>query len=162
MKMSETVNTGQAVGERHLLVAVDDSAMAEQAVWYVADILRGSPGFRVTLFHVIAVPPDDYFSAPEERSAWIDDARRGAGAFLSRYRRILGDAGFDEGKVAAETYIDEGKGVVETILEAHARLGACTIVVGRKGKSREEEFLFGSLSRRLLGLAKKCSLWVVE
>jgi nucleotide-binding universal stress UspA family protein len=37
-----------------------------------------------------------------------------------------------------------------------------TLVVGRQGISRSEEFLFGSVSSKIVNHAKNCTVWVVE
>jgi nucleotide-binding universal stress UspA family protein len=37
-----------------------------------------------------------------------------------------------------------------------------TIVVGRQGLSRSEEFLFGSISSKIVSHARNCTVWVVE
>jgi nucleotide-binding universal stress UspA family protein len=37
-----------------------------------------------------------------------------------------------------------------------------TLVVGRKGLSRKEEFLFGSISGKIVRTARNCTVWVVE
>jgi nucleotide-binding universal stress UspA family protein len=35
-------------------------------------------------------------------------------------------------------------------------------VVGRQGLSRSEEFLFGSVSSKIVNHARNCTVWVVE
>jgi nucleotide-binding universal stress UspA family protein len=37
-----------------------------------------------------------------------------------------------------------------------------TIVVGRQGLSRTEEFIFGSISSKIVTHARNCTVWVVE
>ena len=37
-----------------------------------------------------------------------------------------------------------------------------TLVVGRQGLSRSEEFLFGSISSKIVSHARNCTVWVVE
>jgi nucleotide-binding universal stress UspA family protein len=39
--------------------------------------------------------------------------------------------------------------------------GYGTIVVGRQGLSRKEEFLFGSVSSKIVSHARNCAVWVV-
>lgn len=148
--------------DRHLFVAVDESENSKRAVLYVADFLGGFPGFRVTLFHVISLPQEEFFSNEEEREKWIKDHQAKATDFLERYRQVLIQSGFPEEKVAFKTYSSDKSPVAECILEEHKKLESCTIVLGRHGKSRQDEFLFGSVTNRIIHLAKKCSVWVVE
>jgi nucleotide-binding universal stress UspA family protein len=37
-----------------------------------------------------------------------------------------------------------------------------TVVIGRRGISRKEEFIFGSTSNKILHTARDCSVWVIE
>ena len=51
----------------------------------------------------------------------------------------------------------------QAILEEALELGAGTIVLGRRGISKKEEFIFGSTSNKILHSRKSCAaLWVVE
>ncbi len=143
--------------DRHLLVAVDGSESSEKAVLYVADFLGDSPGFRVTLFHVLGEIPEG-----EEDGGERSEGEERARSELERYRTILGEAGFPPEKVETVVIPGGGKPVAEMIMKGQAELGSCTIVIGRRRKSRKEEFLFGSVSSRLVKQARMCSVWVVE
>ena len=52
--------------------------------------------------------------------------------------------------------------MAKCILLEHDETGYSTIVVGRQGLSRSEEFLFGSISSKIVNHARKCTVWVVE
>jgi len=42
------------------------------------------------------------------------------------------------------------------------KMKCSTIVLGRQGLSRSEEFLFGSVSSKIVNHARDCTVWVVE
>jgi len=48
------------------------------------------------------------------------------------------------------------------ILAERRQMKCSTIVVGRQGLSRSEEFLFGSVSSKIVNHARDCAVWVVE
>ncbi len=148
--------------DRHLLISVDNSENAERAVSYVADFLGGVPGFRVTILNVVPEPPTDYFPTDQERNTWIEEQRSGAARMLDRFRLILVQSGFGKDKV--ETLLDMARcpSVADRIMEIQQRLQCCTIVVGRRGISKKEEFLFGSTSTRIIRSGKNCAVWVIE
>ena len=52
--------------------------------------------------------------------------------------------------------------VAELILHERQSGGYGTIVVGRRGMSKKEEFLFGSVSNKIVREARDCTVWVVE
>ena len=148
--------------EKNILIAVDGSDNARKAVLYVAGLLGGLEGFRITLFHVIPLAPEDYFPSAEERTRWIVEKRREADQALVKYRRILEGAGMSASTIS--TRISEGThpSAAEAILSAQRDLGCCTLVMGRRGLSKKEEFIFGSTSNRILHAEKNCALWIIE
>jgi len=154
--------SGNRVKDRHLLLAVEGTESSERAVLYVADFLGESPGLRVTLFHVIALPRDDEIEDPDDRVLREEERKMEAGDLLGRYREILIQSGFPREKVRTLTLMNDRDSVADLILRKQAELGSCTIVVGRRQKSREEEFLFGSVSSRIVRQAAGCSVWVIE
>ena len=166
MKESTEVSQPQTVGEergvKRVLVAVDDTEGSGRAVSYVADFLGGKDGYRIILFHVLPLPPEDMFPSAEERENWIADRERRARAVLERYREVVVDSGFDSGAVETMLCRQEEDSLVDDILCRQGELGSCTVVVGRNSRSRSEEFLFGSVSSRIVREARNCSIWVVE
>lgn len=148
--------------DKHFLVAVEGSESSKRAVMYVADLLGGFPGVSVTLFTIIPVPEEDFFDQVEDERVWIKEKTEGAKALLENYRQILLHSGFTEEKVNIRICLNEGTSFVEAILETHCDLSCCTVVVGRHHKSKTEEFLFGSISNKLIHEAKNCAVWVVE
>jgi nucleotide-binding universal stress UspA family protein len=146
---------------RNVLLAVDDSENAHRAVAYAAFMLGGLEGFRVTLLHVIAEPEEDYFARVEEKEKWLNDYRRKIGSLLSEYRRELIAAGFSEKAVEIRLPQRHCPSIAECILKELELTEYGTIVVGRQGLSRKEEFLFGSVSSKIVGHSRNCTVWVV-
>jgi len=108
------------------------------------------------------VPQEDLFATEVERASWLAEREGEARRFLDRYRLILTESGFPEERVATRILAREAETVSDVILEEHQKLGSCTIVLGRGGKSRKEEFLFGSVSNRIVHQARGCSVWIIE
>jgi nucleotide-binding universal stress UspA family protein len=52
--------------------------------------------------------------------------------------------------------------VGDAILEEQEKLRCCIVVVGRRGLSHNEEFVFGSTSSKILHNAKNCAVMVIE
>jgi len=51
--------------------------------------------------------------------------------------------------------------MAECILSEWEARSYSTIAVGRQGLSRKEEFLFGSISSKIVNHARDCTVWVV-
>jgi nucleotide-binding universal stress UspA family protein len=150
------------VKDKHLLIAVDESESSKRAVLYVADLVGGLPGFTVTICSIIAAPEEDFFDRKEQGQAWIKEKTAQIGIMLENYRQILIHSGFSGDKVSIRSLVNREKSFADAILSMHCDLTCCTVVVGRRHKSKTEEFLFGSTSSKLVHEAKNCAVWVVE
>lgn len=152
----------KVANNRNILIAVDESENAARAVSYVRDFLAGFPGFHVTLITIIPEPPEDYFMSESERTAWIKDKNASSRSILEVYREMLIEAGFRDEDVKAYAVMKECTSIAECILNEQEKLACGTVVIGRRGISRKEEFIFGSTSSKILHTARNCAIWVIE
>ena len=165
---------------RKILVAVDASDNARRAVEYTAQMvgcMQNAPeggGFHVTLLYVERLPDRDLF--PDDQT-WKDNCashKEAHQAFLQDARGLLLDKGLAE--TAVETlYLEHcrsplrddtapcslGTSIAQEILSVLKEGDYGTAVVGRRGVSKAEEFLFGSVSTKIIHSAKDCTVWVV-
>jgi len=147
---------------KKILIAVNTSGNSRRAVSYVSKILRGFSGFHVVFLHVIDPPEEDYFSCRAEEEKWMVQHGIEIDRRLDEYRQIFIREGFDPKALSLRKTLRYGPSVAECILEEQHRLGCGTVVVGRQALSRSEEFLFGSISSKIVSHAKDCTVWVVE
>ena len=147
---------------KKILIAVNTSKNSRRAVSYVSKILRGFSGFRVVFLHVIDPPEEDYFSCRAEQEKWMAQHGIEIDRLLEEYRQIFIREGFDPKALSLRKTLRFRPSVAECILEEQHRLGCGTVVVGRQALSRSEEFLFGSISSKIVSHAKNCTVWVVE
>lgn len=156
------MNDDQKTFNKNILIAVDDSDNSRRAVSYVAQLLGGIPDFKVTVLHVVPEVEEDYFATDSERDAWFEQYKAKVETMLEEYRQILLQAGFDAGQIQVRSPLRYCPSMAECILTERDELAYDTIVVGRQGLSRKEEFLFGSISSKIVTHAKNCTVWVVE
>jgi len=147
---------------KKIIIAVDESPNAERAVAYVARLLGGMAGFAVVLLHVIDDPQEDFFRDEAEKNQWLADYRTRIEKVMARYRDRLIAAGFDAGQISQKIPLRNCPSMAQCILAERAEADCATIVVGRQGRSRSEEFLFGSISSKIVTHARNCTVWVVE
>ena len=148
--------------DKNILVAVDESENARRAVLYVAQLLGGIGGFNVAILHVIAQPEEDYFATSADKDKWLSRQKQKIDAMLEDYRQILVREGFDPNDVSVRSTLRYCPSMAECILAERDELEYGTIVVGRQGISRSEEFLFGSVSSKIVNHARRCTVWVVQ
>jgi nucleotide-binding universal stress UspA family protein len=147
---------------KNILIAVDDSENARRAVSYVSQLLAGVKGFKILILHVISQPEEDYFSTSAEKESWLNTYRLKVDIVLEDYRQILICEGFDPDDISVRSTLQYCPSLSECILAEQDKMQYSTIVVGRQGLSRSEEFLFGSISSKIVTHARNCTVWVVE
>jgi nucleotide-binding universal stress UspA family protein len=147
---------------KNILIAVDESENARRAVSYVAELLGGVEGFAVTILHVIPLPEEDFFLTDSEKEKWLSQYSAKIDAMLEDYRQILIESGFHPNDVSLRSPTRYCPSMAECILAERDEREYGTIVVGRQGLSRTEEFIFGSISSKIVTHASNCTVWVVE
>ncbi|MFC1580449.1 universal stress protein [Thermodesulfobacteriota bacterium] len=152
----------EKIFNRNILIAVDESKNSRRAVSYVGQLLGGLDDFKVTILHVVPEPEEDYFHTPDQKEEWFVQHRQKVDAMLEDYRQLLIQKGFDTKDVAIHSPIRYCPSMAECILLEREEIRYSTIVVGRQGLSRSEEFLFGSISSKIVTHARNCTVWVVE
>ena len=148
---------------KNILISVDASDNATRAVDYAAALLGGAPGVRVTLLYIERAPNRDSF---ETEAAWLGQCKlehERIFEFLTAARARLVAAGLPDAAISERTVLCSAEpSIAQTILDVQQEGGFGTLVVGRRGLSKGEEFLFGSVSTKLVHNARNCAVWVVQ
>lgn len=156
---------------KSILVAVDASENSARAVNYVGVMIGATPGFRVHLLYVERHPERDIF--PDDAS-WKQACRQEESSirdFLAKAMSSLEASGVALESISLEyaaascdlgPHRSKGYNVAHQILRVHQDGGYGTVVVGRRGVSKAEEFLFGSVTTKIIHNARDCTVWVVE
>lgn len=148
---------------KNILISVDASDNALRAVDYVGAILGFAQSVRVTLLYIERAPNRDKF---ENENAWLSQCKldhERVFDFLKTARSRLLAAGVPDSAVFERTVLCSAEpSIAQTILDVQQEGGFGTLVVGRRGLTKGEEFLFGSVSTKLVHSAKNCAVWVVQ
>ncbi len=160
---------------KKILLAVDASENAMRAVEYVGNIIGDSSGFKVQLLCIEQLPHRDIYPNEEEWKAGCESVRVEMKTFFTTARRRLVELNVAD-SVISEQYVSScispfpntmvqcsrGTSIALEIMEARKVGGFGTVVIGRRGVSKVEEFLFGSVSNLIIHSAKDCTVWVVS
>ena len=152
----------EKIFNKNILIAVDESEDARRAVSYVGHLLEGLSGFKVTILHVVPEPEAEYFPTSTQKEEWLTQYILRMDALLEEYRQLLIQKGFDPEDVTAKSKLRYCLSMAACILSERDESECSTIVIGRQGLSRNEEFLFGSISSKVVTHARNCTVWVVE
>jgi nucleotide-binding universal stress UspA family protein len=146
---------------KKILVAVDESNSSKRALVYVAEMIGGRKDINVLVLHIINEPEEDFFPKAGERQKWLSAEKEKTDSMLSGYRALLIENGVDPECIAVLSKVRSCPSIGDCILNEMESSASRTVVVGRKGVSKKEELLFGSVSNRIIHHAKDCTIWVV-
>ena len=76
-------------------------------------------------------------------------------------RTVLIKAGIPAEAISIQ-YRDKTTGIARDILDEIEAGEYGTVIVGRRGLSRAKQFLFGSVSNKIVHTARDCTVWVVD
>jgi nucleotide-binding universal stress UspA family protein len=148
----------------NILLALDQSEGAMRAVDYVGTMFDGS-GPELTLIHVLRgfdileQRYDDRLD-PEQEQEWMVAGKKEMEFVFQEARTRLLNTGFDAKRLTTKIITDVSSRSGAIVQEARDG-GHGTIVVGRRGLSKVEEFVMGRVSRKVIQLARERAVWVV-
>lgn len=133
-----------------VLLALDGSENSMRTVDYVGNILGGSP-LDLCLIHVIR----------GDKREFVKGAKNEIGRVFEQAKRQLMGSGFDGAQINAKI-ITGAHSRAETIVNEARKGGYGSIVVGRRGLSKVQDFFIGRVSNKVVQLAKKEAVWIVS
>jgi nucleotide-binding universal stress UspA family protein len=145
----------------HILIAVDEMESSLRAVRYVGQIAKNMPSISICLLHVYPEPPPDF----ERKGGVLEEyqAQRivRADHIFEKCLEILVDTGIIREVIHCTTHMAENRTISETVLEVRKTGNFGTVVTGKRGVSKAEEFLFGSISNALARHCNDFTTWIV-
>lgn len=148
-----------------ILIAFDGSSTAAKAVDTVARFLSDTET-EVSVCQVvrslnIGQTTGEALFKPEDEARWIESVRQTLKPALDKGRQRLIDGGFSPKRI--ETEILTGQYSRAANLVSRAREGAFgTLVMGRRGLTIVEEFVSGRVTRKVLDMASRQAIWIIN
>lgn len=144
------VLVGKDSDTARVLLALDGSPNSMRSVRYLARMMAGSDA-GILLFHAIR---------GNDRKL-VQMTKEAVGEVFEEARSALAKAGFGERDV--KTRIVSGVQSRAAAIVEEARTGGYgTIVLGRKGHSRLQQFFMGRVSKKVTYMARGLAVWVVN
>lgn len=132
---------------KKVLIAMDGSENAAMGAAYAADMLSGHEHVQITILHI----------KTEESEHYADQIRE----MMEITQKLFKEKAIAENAITV-LIKNQKNGVAGDILDAISTGGYGTVVVGRRGISRTKQFLFGSVSNKIIQNAKNCTVWMVD
>ena len=144
-----------------ILIGVDKTKTAMHAVRYVGTIIRSLKPPKITLLYVYPEPPPNFYQKGGLLPDYEKEKKAVAEDVFSESRAILSECKIDPDNIDTITQMASGETISQTILDVQQEGDYGTVVVGKRGVSRAEEFLFGSISNALVHSSGDFTVWVV-
>lgn len=153
---------GRKPNNRRVLIAVDGSANAMRAVDFVGKNLGGFD-YTVGLVSVMRTQHSEVIdnSDADVFEEYLAEMEPQVGKALNQAREQLIEAGFAESEVSIEI-VKGAQSRAGAIVDAAERGNFDTIVVGRRGLSRVQQFFTGRVSTKVLQIGRRHHVWVVN
>jgi nucleotide-binding universal stress UspA family protein len=152
-------------GEQKVLLGVDNSEFARDAVAAAGSLLKDNENTKVTIFHGIRKPDLSYLAkaplSPEELEKhlqlWSMEERQ----TLRRAKEAVVENGFDPHRVET-TYEEECRDPVISMINLANREGFDTIGLARWGAKTLAQNIIGSVTYKLIHMAYHLPLWMID
>ncbi len=144
-----------------ILVAVNDSNDSALALNYVGQLAESVNQIFIFLIYVFPDPPPDFYHKGGTLEAYREIMLHQGEKVMELAVKTLGKYGVDQSNISTKTRLAEGKSISQVILDEREEHDISTLVVGKRGISKNEEFLYGSISNTLARKSKGFTTWVV-
>jgi nucleotide-binding universal stress UspA family protein len=146
---------------KRIIIAIDDSPRSLNAVEYVGSIAGHLHDLHLCLLHIYPEPPPDYYQSGATLADYKDEQEERAKLLFAQAKKILQARGVGPQAISSRCQIAGQQPISAAILDLQTRENYGTIVVGKRGISKAEEFLFGSISNALIHNGRDIAVWVI-
>ncbi len=135
---------GKKPVNNRILIAVDGSRHAQNAVTFVGKILGGK-GYKIGLVHVLRSTLTDMMMEQT-----FEDARS-----------LLMAHGFSSEGISTKVITEESSRAGGIVNEAEKE-DYCTIVTGRRGLSNIQQYFIGRVSNKVIHVGRRFTVWLIN
>jgi len=156
---------GGRIDTKKVLLCVDSSENALRAVDHAAFMLSGTD-CQVTLFHSIRhlrrfILVEMVEMNEELQELWEKKAGQQIAPYMEKAREMLLNAGLNEEQVVTKV-TGGSRSTADDILKEARNNGYGTIVLGRHGQTMIKEFVFGSVTSKVIHHSAGLAIWLVQ
>ncbi len=152
---------------RRILLVVDGSYQAYEAVNYVSGIVPPS-GSEIVLLHVMSKVPEAFWDLEKDPlwqqkvqtvRGWEIQQEKKINDFMQRARQVFLDAGFPDSAVKAD--LRERKDGIARDIGAESHRGYDTVILGRRGLSTIPDLSLGGVASKVVLKVTDLAVWLV-
>lgn len=145
----------------NILLCVDSSTNSDRAVEYLTQLGDVLSEATFCILHIYPEPPPNFLQKGGILNDYIRKREQRGINLINKARLRLIQRGFSEARISSVVSMAEGMTISQRVLEIRKQGGFGTVIVGKRGISKAEEFLFGSVSNALARQSKEFTVWIV-
>ena len=144
-----------------ILIAVDEGETSLRALRYVGRLAAAMKDVSICLLNIYPEPPPDFYTNGGVLAVYQAEKEKRADVIFAEGERVLLEAGIEPDHIQRATYLAAGKTISQMVLDIQREGDFGTVVVGKRGVSKAEEYLFGSISNALARHSSRFTTWIV-
>ncbi|MBU0943183.1 MAG: universal stress protein [Proteobacteria bacterium] len=145
---------------KKILIAVDQTETSRKALSYTAGIISNLPDAELCLLYIYPEPPPNYYSSGGSLANYQQEKTASAEGIFQTSMELLEKCGL-KGNVKTRCRMADKITISQAVLDVQEEGEFGTVVVGKRGVSKAEEFLFGSISNGIVHHCNDFTVWVV-
>jgi len=155
---------------KKLLVALDRSKQSMDAACFITQILPAEK-LEITLFMVFNKLPEVYWDLMRNANSGLDEGvspimigvyerEKTAEEFMKQTRKLVLDSGVSPESVTVNIH-DKKLGIARDILAEAERGDYRAVVIGRTGRSKVKDFVFGNVTHKVVQQIGDVPVWII-
>ncbi|OGQ97297.1 MAG: hypothetical protein A2521_16145 [Deltaproteobacteria bacterium RIFOXYD12_FULL_57_12] len=147
---------------KKMLVAADGGETSRRALRFVGEIVGGNEALHICLLYVFPEPPPQFLQEGGILDQYRQEKELAADRVFTEAIAILTQMQFPAERITTACRMTAGETISQAILRERAEGDYGIVVVGKRGVSKAEEFLFGSISNTVVRQCNGFAAWVVS
>jgi nucleotide-binding universal stress UspA family protein len=148
-----------------LVLPVDESTPSREAASTLGRLLKDHNGSQMLVYHcaqhMTSLYQEELFHTADAPKLIAQAQEKQGKQVLEACREAIVDAGFPAEKVQVKLKMDSVDPAQDILAEAD-RQKTETIAIGRRGRSKVETLLLGSVSGKVVQYARQKTVWIVD
>lgn len=144
-----------------IMIAVNETEAAMRGVKYVGEMMVSVKVTSICLLHIFPDPHPEFYQKGGTLEQYREEMEEQGNKIMVKASNMLKDYGVPEELITFDVRMANNQTISKAIIEEQQKHGCGTVVVGKRGLCKAEEFLFGSISNALSRESHDFTTWVV-
>jgi nucleotide-binding universal stress UspA family protein len=151
--------------QNQVLLPIDDSMPSREAAATLGRFLKDCHACQLLLFHCVQpmarIYQEELFHTTDAASRISQAQEKKGKEILESCRQAVANAGFPAERIQVKLKLDS-QDPAQDILTESDKTNIGTVAIGRRGRSKVESLLLGSVSAKVAQYARRKNVWIID